>query len=143
MITNTVFINEIDTLYEFDDSDLFKLVHTNMHLHIDLCLCDMTQEELDAFINYPHDKRIVISNFDNFLYIAIHVEFLWILCLFLFNLLKLQYYFIIIQDNKIIINNVIIYVGGLYASYSIGYKLGKPLIIIMTNIIDRIVSFWK
>ena len=61
-IPTNVFINEIDTLYEFDDNDLFKLVHTNMHAHIDLCLYDMTQEELDSFINVRDHKHNVHKN---------------------------------------------------------------------------------
>ena len=44
-ITSNVFIDEIDTLYNFEKNcALFKLVHTNMHLNIDMCLYYMTQE---------------------------------------------------------------------------------------------------
>ena len=56
-ITTNEFINEIDTLYNFEKNRaLFKLVHTNMHLNIDMCLYYMTQEELDDFINYKDDN---------------------------------------------------------------------------------------
>ena len=56
-ITTNVFIDEIDTLYNFEKNcALFKLVHTNMHLNIDMCLYYMTQEELDNFINYKDDN---------------------------------------------------------------------------------------
>ena len=99
-ISETIYINDIDTLYEFDNTcALFKLVHTNMHIRIDLCLYDMTQEELDAFINYPHDKRIVFSNVENVCYIVIHVEFLFLLYLFVCNLLQLKLNF----SNKLIL----------------------------------------
>jgi hypothetical protein len=147
-ITTNIFINEIDTLYKFErNCSLYKLVHTNMHVNIDLCLYDMTQEELDAFINYP---PVVFGHFNNFVYIAMHVEFVWFLYLLVFDLLHLQYYFINYQDNTIIINNVIIYFGGLYASYCIGYKLAKLYLRIMTRIMTKIfdrfdsfISFWK
>jgi len=103
----------------------------------------MTQEELDAFINYPHDKRIVISNYENFLYIVVHLEFVCVLFMIVFDLIKLQDYFINYQDNTIILNNVIICFGGLYVSYCIGYKLEKPYFRIISIIIDKFISFWK
>ena len=121
-------------------------LYTHMHIRIDLCLYNMTQEELDTFINYPHDKRIVFSNVENVCYIVIHVEFLFLLYLFVCNLLQLKYYFINYQDNTIILNNVIIYFGGLYASYCIGYKLQKPYFRMISIIIDNFnnfISFWK
>jgi hypothetical protein len=143
-ISEAIYIHDIDALYEFDNTcDLFKIVHTHMHIRIDMCLCDMTQEELDAFINYPHN---VISNFENILYIVVYVEFVCLLYLFICNLLHIKYYFINYQDNTIILNNVIIYFGGLYASYCIGYNLEKPyfkIISIIIDIFDNFISFWK
>ena len=62
-ITTNVFIDEIDTLYNFEKNRaLFKLVHTNMHLNIDKCMYYMTQEELDDFINYKEDNVIIYKN---------------------------------------------------------------------------------
>ena len=62
-ITKDKYIIEIDKLYKFKNtSRLFKLVHTNMHLNIDMCLYYMTQEELDDFINYKHDNVIIYKN---------------------------------------------------------------------------------
>ena len=62
-ITKESYIKEIDRLYKFKNtSRLFKLVHTNMHLNIDMCLYYMTQEELDDFINYKHDNVIIYKN---------------------------------------------------------------------------------
>ena len=65
VITKDKYIIEIDKLYKFKNtSRLYKLVHTNMHLNIDMCLYYMTQEELDNFINYKVDNvNINIARF--------------------------------------------------------------------------------
>jgi hypothetical protein len=133
MITNTVFINEIDTLYNFEKNcELFKLVHTNMHLHIDLCLYDMTQEELDAFINYQEDTNNVSlslkENLNTYLYITTYVVSVCMSGYIGFELKNLRLYFINYQDdiNNVILDNYIyvnIFFGTLYIVYHVGCKL--------------------
>ena len=50
-ITKESYIKEIDRLYKFKNNcKLYKLVLTNMHVHIDKVLYDMSQDELDDFI---------------------------------------------------------------------------------------------
>jgi hypothetical protein len=144
-IPTNVFINEIDTLYEFDDNDLFKLVHTNMHFHIDKCLYGMTHKELDAFINYHHDTNNTNLNLNlnlssslkinanTYLYITTYVVTLCMSGYIGFELKNLRWYFINNLDDTIIINNVMldnyiyvnIFFGTLYLLYHIGGILGS------------------
>jgi hypothetical protein len=120
-ITNNVFINEIDTLYNFEKNRaLFKLVHTNMHLNIDICLYYMTQEELDNFINYKDDNVNIVR--------------FGIVCLsscvgILIG--KLGIYFIDNQPTNNVILDSFIYVniffGTWYALYTVECKVYQTL----------------
>jgi hypothetical protein len=122
-ITTNVFIHEIDTLYKFENTcALFKLVHTNMHVNIDMCLYDMTQEELDAFINYKDDNLQIL------LYtIIMYIGNVGLSGYIGILLARLRFYFINNQPtNNVIINNFIylnIWFGTLCSVYHIGYKM--------------------
>jgi hypothetical protein len=120
-ITKDKYIIEIDKLYKFKNtSRLYKLVHTNMHLNIDMCLYDMTQEELDIFINYKDDNTN-IAHYG----MACFSIFIGIL------LGKLGIYFIDNQPTNNVILDRFIYVnilfGTLYSFYKVQYKLYQKL----------------
>jgi len=119
VITKDKYIIEIDKLYKFKNtSRLYKLVHTNMHLNIDMCLYYMTQEELDNFINYK-DKNVNIN-----------IARFGIVCLSScagILLGKLGKYFINNQPTNNVILDSFIYVniffGTWYSLYKVEYKL--------------------
>ena len=123
-------MNEIDALYKFKRTcALFKLVHTNMHLHIDMRLYDMTQEELDAFINYRDHKNNEILY--KFLYIIIYGGTLYASYRAGYEIINLRSNFInnrytnnVLLDNFIYVN---IYLGCLYTAYQVGDKLGQMI----------------
>ena len=124
-ITTNLFINEIDTLYNFEKNRaLFKLVHTNMHLNIDMCLYYMTQEELDDFINYKDDNiytttdivHIGVSCFSTYIGILIG---------------KLGIYFIDNNPTNNVILDIFIYAniffGTAYSLHKFGCKVHQTL----------------
>lgn len=125
-ITGSIYINEIDALYKFKRTcALFKLVHRNMHVSIDMCLYYMTQEELDAFINYRYHNVILYKC----LYIIIYGGTLYAAYRSGYEIINLRGYFInncytnsVLLDNFIYVN---IYLGCLYTAYQIGDKLGQ------------------
>lgn len=124
-ITNNVFINEIDTLYNFEKNrELFKLVHTNMHLNIDMCLYYMTQEELDNFINYKVDNVNIYINIARFGIVCLSS------CVGLL-IGRLGIYFIDNQPTNNVILDSFIYVniffGTWYSLYKVECKVYKTL----------------
>ena len=129
-ISWSIYMNEIDALYKFKRAcALFKLVHANMHLHIDMRLYDMTQEELDAFINYRDHKNNEILY--KFLYIIIYSGTLYASYRAGYEIINLRSNFInnrytnnVLLDNFIYVN---IYLGCLYTAYQIGDKLGQMI----------------
>ena len=119
-ITSNIFIHEIDTLYRLKRTcALFKLVHTNTHMNIDMSLYE---EELDAFINYKDNKCLYTI-----------IIYLGNVCLSGYIgilLARLRFYFINQPTNNLIIDNCIylnIWVGTLYLVYQIGYKMGEKI----------------
>ena len=124
-ITNNVFINEINTLYNFEKNcALFKLVHTNMHLNIDMCLYDMTQEELDDFINYKHDNVIIYKN------IVHYGASCFSICIGIL-IGKLGIYFIDNNPTNNVILDIFIYAniffGSCYSLHKFGCKVDQKL----------------
>ncbi len=125
-IRGSIYMNEIDSLYKFKRTcSLFKLVHKNMHLNIDMRLYDMTQEELDAFINYRDHNPILYK----FFYIIIYGGTLYASYRAGCEIINLRSYFInnsytnnVLLDNFIYVN---IYLGCIYTAYQIGYTLGQ------------------
>jgi hypothetical protein len=121
VITKDKYIIEIDKLYKFKNtSRLYKLVHINMHLNIDMCLYYMTQEELDNFINYKDDNVNIVR--------------FGIVCLsscvgILIG--KLGIYFIDNQPTNNVILDSFIYVniffGTWYALYTVECKVYQTL----------------
>jgi hypothetical protein len=119
-ITSNVFINEINTLYKFEkDCSLYKLVHTNMHVNIDV----MTQKELDDFINYKDDKLRILYT------IIIYIGNVGISGYIGILLARLRIYLINNQNNVIIDNFIYlnIWFGTLCSVYHIGYKMGEKI----------------
>jgi len=96
-----------------------------MHLNIDMRLYDMTQEELDAFINYRDHNPFLYK----FLYIIIYGGTLYASYRAGCEIINLRSYFInnrytnnVLLDNFIYVN---IYLGCIYTAYQIGYTLGQ------------------
>ena len=125
VITKDKYIIEIDTLYKFKNtSRLYKLVHTNMHLNIDMCLYYMTQEELDNFINYKVDNVNIYINIARFGIVCLSS------CVGLL-IGRLGIYFIDNQPTNNVILDSFIYVniffGTWYSLYKVECKVYKTL----------------
>ena len=128
-ISWNIYMNEIDALYDFDNTNcLFKLVHTNMHVRIDLCLCDMTQEELDVFINYRAcTNKVIIHKYKYMYKIIMYIGTSFLLGYTGFKLADVGYYF---RDNRVtnnlfldkfIYSNIVF--GTFYSACHIGSKV--------------------